>query len=203
MQQIEDTLKFVDFLQKFAGIVRQTPGTKNREHLETDAEHSFQLAMTCWYLTRKYNLDLNLEKVLKYALSHDLVEIYAGDTDPFKSEEKYLSSQENRELNALQKISSEWNDFEELGETIEEFERRDNKESSLVHMIDKILPVTNTYLAKHTFYTDRNVTLPSWFEWLDTQESKVSENLPKEIKDLVQELREFLKENSRGFFSDN
>lgn len=202
MKQINDVIKFIDFLQNFAGITRQTPGTKNREYLETDAEHSFQLAMTCWYLIEKYNLDLDVEKTLKYALSHDLVEIYAGDTDPFKSNKNYLSSQGDRELKATKKIAAEWSDFKELGKTVENFEKRDNKESSLVHMIDKILPVMNTFLAKHTFYTDRNVTLAKWFDWLDGQEGKVTKTLPQEIKDLVESLREFLKVNSKGFFSN-
>ena len=37
-------------------------------HKENDAEHSFQLALVAWETNHQYNLELNDEKILKYAL---------------------------------------------------------------------------------------------------------------------------------------
>lgn len=48
----------------------------------TIAEHIFQTAILAWLLTRKKNL--NIGRMIKIALSHDLCEVYAGDMTPFQ-----------------------------------------------------------------------------------------------------------------------
>jgi len=51
------------------------------ENPETIAEHTFRMIVSAWLLGRKKNL--NIERVIKYALAHDLCEVYAGDKTPF------------------------------------------------------------------------------------------------------------------------
>jgi len=48
---------------------------------ETVAEHTFGIALLAWLLGEKRKL--NTEKLIKIAFSHDLCEVYAGDTTPF------------------------------------------------------------------------------------------------------------------------
>lgn len=48
---------------------------------ETTAEHIFHLALLVWVLGR--NKRINLEKVIKMALLHDLCEVYAADLTPY------------------------------------------------------------------------------------------------------------------------
>ena len=36
--------------------------------------------MTAWYIANIEKSNLSIEKILKYALIHDLPEVYAGDT---------------------------------------------------------------------------------------------------------------------------
>lgn len=60
---------------------------------ESTADHSFRLAVLAWVLGRKKQ-DLNLEKVIKLALLHDLCEVYAPDETPYDS---LLPADENRE----------------------------------------------------------------------------------------------------------
>lgn len=48
---------------------------------ETVAEHTFRVAFAGWLLAKKANLDI--ERVIKISLSHDLCEVYAGDRTPF------------------------------------------------------------------------------------------------------------------------
>jgi len=50
---------------------------------ESIAEHTFRAAIMAWILGKKKGL--NIEKILKMALIHDLCEIYAGDTTPYDS----------------------------------------------------------------------------------------------------------------------
>lgn len=49
---------------------------------ESTADHSFRLAVLAWTLGRKKQ-NLNLEKVIKMALLHDLCEVYAPDESPY------------------------------------------------------------------------------------------------------------------------
>ena len=48
---------------------------------ETIADHTFRAALLGWILGRRKNL--NIERVLKIALVHDLCEVYAGDATPY------------------------------------------------------------------------------------------------------------------------
>ncbi|PIS17410.1 MAG: hypothetical protein COT59_00735, partial [Candidatus Nealsonbacteria bacterium CG09_land_8_20_14_0_10_42_14] len=55
-------------------------GIKNPE---TIAQHSFRVAMMNWILGEKVRPKLDLEKVIKISLVHDLCEVYAGDMTPY------------------------------------------------------------------------------------------------------------------------
>lgn len=54
---------------------------------ENDVEHSFTVALLCWYLHEKVHPELDMALILKYAMAHDFVERYAGDVPSFASKE--------------------------------------------------------------------------------------------------------------------
>lgn len=83
------------------------------DRLENDLEHSYGLALICWYLAPKIAPELNLEKIFKYALAHDTVEVHAGDTFVFADAE-HIASKSEREDAALEKLYDEWPDFTEM-----------------------------------------------------------------------------------------
>lgn len=60
---------------------------------ESTADHSFRLAVLAWVLGREKK-DLNLEKLIKMALLHDLCEVYAPDETPY---DQLLPLDEDRE----------------------------------------------------------------------------------------------------------
>ncbi|MBL8032021.1 MAG: HD domain-containing protein, partial [Candidatus Doudnabacteria bacterium] len=104
-------------LQAFGSVDRVV----HREHngtmrQETDVEHSYNLAMTAWFIAPHFpKLDHDL--VIRYALVHDLVEVHAGDTYVYGSREE-LASKHDREAAAASKLAAEWSDFPELHELI-------------------------------------------------------------------------------------
>lgn len=49
---------------------------------ESIADHTFRAAIMGWFLAPK---KINIERLLKIALIHDLCEVYAGDTTPYDS----------------------------------------------------------------------------------------------------------------------
>lgn len=198
MENITRFVSLIDYLHEFDQIYRKAP-IRGRDQMETDSEHSFKLAITCWYLIDKFHLNLDLLKVLKYALSHDLVEIQAGDTDAHNATEEQRSSKFDREQEALNTIKNKWYDFEGLYTSIEEYESKSDPEAEFVYFMDKIQPVINTLLAENSYYVDSKVSYEKYISWLDGKTSGLT-RLPVEVQDFLTELKAFLRSKSDGFF---
>lgn len=80
---MKDLVDFFHELGKLKGKPRRGWVINDINNPESIAEHTFRAAMMAWALGRKKNL--NMEKLLKMALMHDICEIYAGDTTPYDS----------------------------------------------------------------------------------------------------------------------
>lgn len=139
---IQDLLTFHRFLETFRKVERVTfiDG-----RLEGDAEHSYALAMLGWYICEKEKLSLDTSKVIRYALVHDLVEVYAGDTFLYTKDAEFAASKEQREKDAFIRIRAEFADFDEMLEAIEAYEKHADAESRFVYSLDKIQPLLTIY----------------------------------------------------------
>ncbi len=84
---IHSILDFTRFLNSFRAIKRVIFTVGDGEP-ENDSEHSYQLAMMAWYIISAENLKLDRNLVIKYALVHNLVEVYAGDTYFYRSDKE-------------------------------------------------------------------------------------------------------------------
>ena len=119
MLKLSKLFDFVKFLDKFREVERAIY-VGNTERRENDAEHSYNLAMFAWYIVEGNNLDLDRELILKYALVHDLVETYAGDTFLFASNrENNHSNKTEREKKAKKKLLANFPEFGGLREIID------------------------------------------------------------------------------------
>lgn len=119
----------------FALIERRhlIPGTNRHE---TDVEHSFSVALLAWFICDKYNLPLDQSKVLKYALCHDIVEVYAGDVSAFAPEHE-RQQKTHDEAKALERLAKEL-DFPDLITNMRAYEAREDDESLFIWTIDKL-----------------------------------------------------------------
>lgn len=145
MENLKNLLQFVKLTDDFNKVERDIPqffGFKK----ENDSEHSYQLAMISWYLATTEGKNLDIEKILKYSLVHDLPEIYAGDTPLYTSDNDYLNSKKDKEINSIEKIKKEFPCFPDLHKWIEKYERREDDESRLVYAVDKLLPIFTIFL---------------------------------------------------------
>ena len=139
-------------------------------HVENDAEHIYHLAMVCWSANHQYELGLRDEKILKYALVHDLVELYAGDTDAFGDKERIASKKKN-EADALRKLKQNYSEFHELFEAIDEYSEKINQEAHLVNIMDKLVAAVNIWHSKDDYHMRRKISIETWkkrlFEKID------------------------------------
>ncbi|MES2623581.1 MAG: HD domain-containing protein [Patescibacteria group bacterium] len=179
---LEKTLNFLTLLRNLEKVERTVyrPG----DTFENDTEHSYQVAMLAWFLADQFKLSLSKEKLFKYALAHDVVEVYAGDTPVYGSEEVKASKQE-REEKSLERIKGEFGYFPDLIESIESYEQRNDEESIFIYELDKLLPPLNMYLDGGYGWNKFSITL----EQIEVEKrSKV-----KNAKDMVVLLEEMLK----------
>lgn len=128
----------------FSKIKRAVP-LADANDAENDVEHSYGLAMTCWYLHDKIAPELDLSKILRYALAHDIVEIHAGDTYPW--DEAAVATKYEREKAAMRQIEEDWHDFPMIVEFAEGYADKVSEEARFVYAIDKLLPVLMIELA--------------------------------------------------------
>ncbi len=136
---LKELIALWSLLDRFKNTERNvfSVGTERKEN---DSEHSFELAIICRYLATQYNKEwwnIQVEKVIIYALVHDLVEAYAWDTDTYSCSAEDYSTKHAKEMDALQKIKEETSFFPELAERIEAYEVQQDEESQFVKSIDK------------------------------------------------------------------
>ncbi|ETZ23017.1 HD family hydrolase [Pedobacter sp. V48] len=94
----DDLLKQVAFIKeidKLKYIKRRTKLFKSDRH-ENDAEHSWHLAMMTLVLAGHSDKPIDVLKVLKMVLIHDLVEIDAGDTFIYDVSKNHTNTDEER-----------------------------------------------------------------------------------------------------------
>lgn len=139
------------------GKVDRALNLPNNERRENDNDHSFGLALTCWYLQPKIAPSLDLLEILKFALTHDLVELHAGDT--FAFDEAGMDGKMDREKAALEGLRGDWADFPELSNYAENYMNRISEEAKFVKAVDKLLPPIMIELSGSSEWNRLGITL--------------------------------------------
>src|SRR5450432_3026808 len=140
-ERLESQVGFILEVDKLKEVFRQTLCTQSRR-AENDAEHSWHLCLAVIVLAEHANEEkLDVLKVLKMVILHDLVEIDAGDT--FAYDTAAMVGQHDREAKAADRIfgllpSDQAGDFRALWD---EFEERTTPEAKFAAAIDRFQPV--------------------------------------------------------------
>lgn len=138
---------------------------------ENDAEHSWSLALMACMLAPHVDASLDVGKICQFAVVHDLVEVHAGDTSAFASEEDHQTKEE-REHAATQKIAADFAQFPWLVETLEEYERQESDEARFVRSIDKLVPLFFDYIHEGIYYHENGHTLEDFVEFMKRPREK-------------------------------
>jgi putative hydrolase of HD superfamily len=190
---MESLFQFVKMLNAFRNVERVTyVNGENRQ--ENDVEHSYHLAMIAWYLIEKENLPLNKDLVIQYALVHDLVEVYAGDTFFYTEDQALLDSKAEREQEALQKLKEEYPSFSGITEVLHRYEEKQDEESKFVYALDKIQPIINIYLDGGRTWKENDITLE-----LLKEKKKEKVAVSPYVEKIFQELVAILEKESKLF----
>jgi len=143
INNLQQKLKFIELMDKMKDIERAIY-LKNWKH-ETNAEHSYHLAMMILTFIDDFP-ELDIEKCLKFALIHDLVEIYAWDTVAIV-DVKWLKTKAKREHEVLLRLEEEfWEVLWNIIELIKEYESKESREAKFVYSLDKVQPIIQNVL---------------------------------------------------------
>lgn len=136
LQQIE----FIKEIDKIKYIQRKTK-LFNSDRNENDAEHSWHLAIMAIVLAEHANEPVDVLKVVKMLLIHDLVEIDAGDTFIYDTVKDHNNTDEERL--AAQRIFGmlPQEQAEDLIDIWEEFEAGNTAEARFARSMDRLEPL--------------------------------------------------------------
>jgi putative hydrolase of HD superfamily len=135
-------LKIMHLVNQFKRIERTVyVGNTNPKRFENDAEHSYELALVAWYLNNSFNIGLDTNLLLKYALVHDLVETKTGDFDGYmhKDNPNFEKEKLENEIKALEEIQSEFSEFSEMNSSLKEYEELKSPEAKFIYALDKLI----------------------------------------------------------------
>ena len=140
MSKLDKQIAFIKEIDKIKYIQRKTK-LFNSNRRENDAEHSWHLAMMAIVLLEHANKDIDLLKVLKMVLIHDIVEIDAGDTFIYSTTKDHNNT--NEELVAAKRIfgmlpKEQANDLIAIWE---EFEAGETDEAKFAKAMDRFEPL--------------------------------------------------------------
>jgi len=172
-QRLKKQLEFLIEIDKMKTVFRKNLLTDGSRR-ENDAEHSWHFAITAVILAEYADKEVDISKVIKMALIHDLIEIYAGDT--FAYDEKGYETKAAREEEAAKKLFSilPSDQGEELSALWREFENEQTKEAKYAAAIDRLQPFINNYLTKGHTWKEGNVTSGQVYKRMDL----VKRNVP-------------------------
>lgn len=139
-ERFEKQINFILEIDKEKNILRQTH-LSCTDRRENDSEHAWHMAIMVWLLSEYSNQKIDVLKTIMMILTHDLVEIYAGDTYAYDTEGK--KSEKERELKAADKIYSMLPEDQgkKLRELWEEFEAYETPEARFAHVMDNFQPM--------------------------------------------------------------
>ena len=133
-------LEFVVLLEEMKKTYRQTK-IIGEDRRENDAEHTFHIATMSMFLQEISEIKVDINKVIKMLLVHDLVEIFAGDTFAF-DEKSYIGKldREKESMEKLKRYLSE-NNQKMLEDLWLEFENNSTNESKFANSMDRLQPI--------------------------------------------------------------
>lgn len=143
IMQTSELLRQIDFIKEIDKVKYIQRKTKlfNSDRAENDAEHSWHLAMMTLVLAEHANVPVDVLKVLKMVLIHDIVEIDAGDTFLYDTTKSHSNTEEERA--AAQRIFGMLPE-EQAAEFIaiwEEFESGQSEEAKFARAMDRLEPL--------------------------------------------------------------
>jgi putative hydrolase of HD superfamily len=144
-KRLRHQIKFIVEIDKLKRVLRQTFIT-DKSRQENSAEHSWHIALMAILLSEyAKHPQIDVFRIIKMLLVHDLVEIDAGDT--FCYDNDACVDQHEREFKAAKRIFNllPKDQAEQMKLLWKEFEARNTPDSRFANALDRLQPLISNY----------------------------------------------------------
>lgn len=104
---------------------------------ETDTDHTVMLGLVACELAPP---GLDRAKIAAFALVHDLVEVYSGDTQTLVISPDAVAAKQEREAAARSRLTAELGGGSWIAGLLATYEQQQEPEARFVRVVDKVLP---------------------------------------------------------------
>ncbi|NDJ81447.1 HD domain-containing protein [Vibrio campbellii] len=158
MERLEKQLALLIELDQLKSVLRRTRVKSADRRLENSGEHSWHVALMAVLMQEHANAPIDIARVMKMLLIHDVVEIDAGDT--FVYDVAASKEQEEKELKAAERLfgmlPSDQGD--ELLALWKEFEAAQSDDARYAKALDRLIPMLLNYHNDGQSWKEHGVT---------------------------------------------
>lgn len=158
---------------------------------ESDTDHTVMLSVCACALAERLYPNLDLGKVAQFAIIHDLVEVYAGDTNSFNLTDEGRKEKDRREEESLEIIKKEFDYiYPWIGNTIVEYESLVSDEAQFVKMVDKIMTKLTHRINTGAYLIKEGKTKEETMRHYETQTKGLEEKYGKKFPEVISILKQ-------------
>ncbi|MFH0286960.1 HD domain-containing protein [Vibrio owensii] len=158
MERLKKQLALLIELDQLKSVLRRTRVKSADRRLENSGEHSWHVALMAVLMQEHANAPIDIARVMKMLLIHDVVEIDAGDT--FVYDVAASKEQEEKELKAAERLfgmlPSDQGD--ELFSLWKEFEAAQSDDAKYAKALDRLIPMLLNYHNDGQSWKEHGVT---------------------------------------------
>lgn len=156
---LKKDLAFVAYIDRLKNVIRVN-ALFDGSREENTAEHSWHAATSALILAPYANEDVDIDRVIRMLLIHDLIEIEAGDIFAYADPE-VLAQQEQLEIEAAEVVFTQISSpqGENLRALWDEFEARITPDAKFAKAIDRLLPIFSNIYNGGEIWKQREVSL--------------------------------------------
>lgn len=157
MTRLDRQLAFVRELDRLKGVLRQT-WLLDTSRRENSAEHAWHVALMAVLFAEHAARPVDVARVVKMLLVHDVVEIDAGDT--FLYDEAGAADKAAREKEAAERLfgllpEDQGGDLRALWE---EYEAGESADAAFAAALDRFQPLMHNVLTKGRVWREHGIT---------------------------------------------
>jgi putative hydrolase of HD superfamily len=143
--RLKQQMAFLVEIDKLKTVLRRAYLAADPERRENSAEHSWHVAVMALVLAETSSEEIDVSRVIRMLLVHDLVEIDAGDTGIYDI--KASLDKAEREKRAAERIFAllPADQRREIGELWQEFEGGISAEAKFGRAVDRLIPLIHNY----------------------------------------------------------
>ncbi|CAH1531476.1 Predicted hydrolase [Vibrio jasicida] len=158
MERLEKQLALLIELDQLKSVLRRTRVKSADRRIENSGEHSWHVALMAVLMQEHANAPIDIARVMKMLLIHDVVEIDAGDT--FVYDVAASKEQEEKELKAAERLFGMLpsDQSSELLALWNEFEAAQTDDAKYAKALDRLIPMLLNYHNDGQSWIENGVT---------------------------------------------